>query len=117
MCAHTHVCKSSVCICVCGKGGGWGCVCGCEYKRYHHYSATIPTPLCSNAEQDLLFKEFMAVCQPSHYMNLATFTSYMTNLKGARPQNVEGFFRSGRLLFQTCTVVVHRQSILDAKEW
>ena len=44
-------------------------------------------------EQDLLYHEFMTVCQPSHYMNLATFSTYMTTLKGARPQNVEGFFR------------------------
>ena len=45
------------------------------------------------AEQDLLYQEFMELCQPSHYMNVPTFSSYMTTLKGARPQNVEGFFR------------------------
>uniref|UniRef100_A0A2C9JU28 Serine/threonine-protein phosphatase n=1 Tax=Biomphalaria glabrata TaxID=6526 RepID=A0A2C9JU28_BIOGL len=46
-------------------------------------------------EQELLFREFTEVCHPSMYMNYTTFSSYMTNLKGARSSdNLLSLFRA-----------------------
>ncbi|KAK7088081.1 uncharacterized protein [Littorina saxatilis] len=56
--------------------------------------ALLKSAKLGKKEQDLLYQEFHQVCQPSHYMNLSTFTSYITTLKGARAQTVEGFFRA-----------------------
>ncbi|XP_076452575.1 uncharacterized protein LOC143288159 [Babylonia areolata] len=69
--------------------------------------ALLKSAKLGKKEQDLLYHEFMRYCQPSHYMNLATFTSYITTLKGARPQTVDGFFRA---------FDVHRRHVLTFRE-
>ena len=44
------------------------------------------------SEQDLLFQEYIDYCHPTQNMNLNTFTSFMTLLKGARPETIPALF-------------------------
>ncbi|XP_025091130.1 uncharacterized protein LOC112562232 isoform X2 [Pomacea canaliculata] len=69
--------------------------------------ALLKSAKLGRKEQELLFQEFMETCQPSHYMNRATFNVYMTTLKGARPEMVDGLFRA---------FDVHRHHLLTFKE-
>lgn len=69
--------------------------------------ALLKSAKLGKKEQDLLYAEYMEVCQPSHYMNLTTFSWYMTALKNARQDMIEGFFRA---------FDVHKRRVLTFRE-
>jgi len=65
-----------------------------ESQHPSAHEALVKSAKFGKKEQDLLFNEFVEQCQPSQYMNLTTFTTYMTTLKGARPEMVPSLFRA-----------------------
>jgi len=58
------------------------------------HEALVKSAKLGKKEQDHLFQEFIEQCHPSQNMNSSTFTSFMTTLKGARPEMVPALFRA-----------------------
>ncbi|XP_005096992.1 uncharacterized protein LOC101848881 isoform X2 [Aplysia californica] len=65
-----------------------------ENPQMTAHEALVKSAKLGKKEQDLLFQEYIEQCQPSQNMNLTTFTSYMTELKGARRETIPALFRA-----------------------